>query len=283
MATQNRRGANRRQRGMNRPAQRSFSGWLENISRLLIVAMFVVVIYGGKLVYQQIDKPLTQIMIGGDFSYLQQQELMSLVNNQIDGGVLSVDLSNLSQVLDAHPWVDQVSIRRQWPSTLKVEVLEEVPIARWGKEGFLNRLGEELTIADNSKLADLPVLRAKYGTSREMMQEYQSMAELIVPTGLKLVELQRDSLGAWRVDTAVGIRLVLGRDQIAEKIRRFVLVWKSGLNQHLGSIKTIDLRYPNGLAVAWKDGALIDAQDDTKANTAQSAQGRQELLRKNYG
>ncbi|MDG0971762.1 MAG: FtsQ-type POTRA domain-containing protein [Porticoccaceae bacterium] len=283
MATQNRRGANRRQRGMNRPAQRSFSGWLENISRLLIVAMFVVVIYGGKLVYQQIDKPLTQIMIGGDFSYLQQQELMSLVNNQIDGGFLSVDLSNLSQVLDAHPWVDQVSIRRQWPSTLKVEVLEEVPIARWGKEGFLNRLGEELTIADNSKLADLPVLRAKYGTSREMMQEYQSMAELIVPTGLKLVELQRDSLGAWRVDTAVGIRLVLGRDQIAEKIRRFVLVWKSGLNQHLGSIKTIDLRYPNGLAVAWKDGALIDAQDDTKANTAQSAQGRQELLRKNYG
>ena len=90
MATQNRRGANRRQRGMNRPAQRSFSGWLENISRLLIVAMFVVVIYGGKLVYQQIDKPLTQIMIGGDFSYLQQQELMSLVNNQIDGGFLSV-------------------------------------------------------------------------------------------------------------------------------------------------------------------------------------------------
>ena len=147
-------------------------------------------------------------------------------------------------------------------------MLEEVPIARWGNEGFLNRLGEELTIADNSKLKALPVLRAKYGTSREMMQAYQSMAELMLPTGLKLIEIQRDSLGAWRVDTADDIRLVLGRDQIAEKIRRFVLVWKSGLNQQLDSIKTIDLRYPNGLAVGWKDGVLIGAHHDTEINTA---------------
>ena len=273
MATQNRRGANRKQNGMNRAAESAGSGWLENVSRLLMAMLFGVVIYGGSLIYQQVDKPLTQIMIGGDFNYLQQQELTGLVNNQIDGGFLSVNLSNLSQVLEAHPWVDQVSIRRQWPSTLKVEVLEEVPIARWGKEGFLNRLGEELVIADNSQLDALPVLHAKYGTSREMMQEYQLMAELLIPTGIKLVELQRDSLGAWRVDTSAGMRLVLGRDQVAEKIRRFALVWKSGLNQQLNSIKTIDLRYPNGLAVAWKDGVLIGAQHGTEANTAQSVQG----------
>ena len=273
MATQNRRGANRKRNSMNNAAESAGTNWLENISRLLMTLLFAVVIYGGSLIYQQVDKPLTQIMIGGDFNYLQQQELTGLVNNQIDGGFLSVNLSNLSQMLEAHPWVDQVSIRRQWPSTLKVEVLEEVPIARWGKEGFLNRLGEELVIADNSKLDGLPVLRAKYGTSREMMQEYQSMAELLIPTGIKLVELQRDSLGAWRVDTSSGMRLVLGRDQIAEKIRRFALVWKSGLNQQLNSIKTIDLRYPNGLAVAWKDGVLIGAQHDTEANTAQSVQG----------
>ena len=45
---------------------------------------------------------------------------------------------------------------------------------------------------------------------------------------------------------------------------------KSGLNQQINSIKTIDLRYPNGLAVAWKDGVLIGAQHDTEVNTAQS-------------
>jgi len=269
MATQNRRNASNKGVSKN-TNESSNSALMENFSRLLMVGLFAVVIYGGNLMYQQVDRPLTQIMIGGDFNYLQQQDLTRLVNEQINGGFLSVDLNNLSQVLQDDPWVDEVSVRRQWPSTLKVEVQEEVPIARWDKAGFLNRLGEELTIADNSKLAALPVLRARYGTSREMMKEYQTMADLLIPTGLKLVELQRDSLGAWRVDTASGIRLVLGRDQIGEKIRRFALVWKSGLNQQINSIKTIDLRYPNGLAVAWKDGVLIGAQHDTEVNTAQS-------------
>ena len=87
---------------------------------------------------------------------------------------------------------------------LKVEVTEEVPIARWGKKGFLNRLGEELIIENNSHLGALPVLRAETGSSREMMENYQLMAELLVPTGLKIAELQRDSLGVWYLDTAPG-------------------------------------------------------------------------------
>jgi len=159
-----------------------------------------------------------------------------------------------------------VSIRRQWPSTLRVEVTEEVPIARWGNEGFLNRLGVELAIADNSTLRSLPVLTADYGTSAEMMQHYKLLAELLLPTGLKLIKMQRDHMGAWRVETDEGIELVLGREQVGEKIKRLALVWESGLSQQVKQIKTIDLRYPNGLAVAWKDGALVDADWNTKQN-----------------
>jgi len=81
------------------------------------------------------------------------------------------------------------------------------------------------------------------------------MAELLIPTGLKIAQLKRDSLGVWFIDTATGLRLVIGRDQVSEKIRRFTTVWAAGLNQQLKHIKTIDLRYPNGLAVAWKDDA----------------------------
>jgi cell division protein FtsQ len=55
--------------------------------------------------------------------------------------------------------------------------------------------------------------------------------------------------------------LVLGRDEIAEKIRRLVIVWQSGLSLQSDSIETIDLRYPNGLAVSWKESALADSDD----------------------
>lgn len=99
------------------------------------------------------------------------------------------------------------------------------------------------------------------------------LAALLQPTGLKLVELQRDNLGVWRVETARGIKLVLGRDQLGDKLKRLALAWNSGLQNELDNIKTIDLRYPNGLAVAWKDGSLIGAQHDIRANADPSVIG----------
>ena len=136
-----------------------------------------------------------------------------------------------------------------------------MPIARLGKQGFLNRLGDQLEIADNSNLRSLPVLRAEFGTTQDMIQQYQLLAELLIPINLKLTELQRDSVGAWQAATAPGIRLILGRDEIAEKIRRLVIVWQSGLSLQSDNIETIDLRYPNGLAVSWKESALADNED----------------------
>ena len=254
MATQNRRGANRTG---NQSADKADSGSnvVGKLSTVVLMAVLGLVIYGVGLLYKQIDKPLTNVMIGGNFTYLETAELSELVVKEIDGGFLSIDLSHLSDVLREHPWVDEVSVRRDWPSILKVEVVEEVPIARWGEKGFLNRLGEELIIENNSHLGALPELRADFGSSREMMENYQLMAELLIPTGLKIAQLKRDSLGVWFIDTATGLRLVIGRDQVSEKIRRFTTVWAAGLNQQLKHIKTIDLRYPNGLAVAWKDDA----------------------------
>jgi len=273
MANQNSRGANRRHNATEGYAQTGAVELWDKLSTLLLMVIFGLVVYGGHLAYRQIDRPLNNVVIGGDFNYLLEQELVTLVYEQIDGGFLSVDLTKLRQVILDKPWVDQVSIRRQWPTSLQVKIIEEVPIARWGKNGFLNRLGEELEIADSSKLEALPVLRSDYGTSLEMMQQYQSMAQLLAPTGLKLVELQRDNVGAWRVDTESGVRLVLGRKQLVEKLRRFALVWESGLNRQLNNIKTIDLRYPNGLAVAWKDGILVGAQLNTEENPVRFVQG----------
>jgi cell division protein FtsQ len=262
MATQNRRGAKRAENQSTASTSNLFS----NLSTFVLLAVLGLVIYGVGLLYKQIDKPLTNVMIGGNFTFLETAELSELVIKEIDGGFLSIDLSHLRAVLREHPWVDEVSVRREWPSILNVEVIEEVPIARWGEKGFLNRLGEDLLIDNNSHLGALPVLRADFGSSRDMMENYQLMAELLIPTGLKIAELKRDNLGVWFIDTATGVQLVIGRDQVSEKIRRFTTVWASGLNQQLKHIKTIDLRYPNGLAVAWKDGALAEMHNGRYSN-----------------
>jgi len=236
-----------------------------------MVTVFVAAIFGADFIYKQIDTPLSRIMVGGKFNHLQEQELAELVNTEIDGGFLSMNLNQLRQELQSHPWIHQVSVRREWPSTLKVEVVEEVPIARWGKQGFLNRLGDQLSLPENSNLQSLPVLEADFGSSQDMIAQYLLLAELLGPTDLKLTELQRDAVGAWQVETAAGVRIVLGRDQIVEKIRRLVVVWRSGLDIQLNNIATIDLRYPNGLAVSWRDQDLAGGDLGHESNTDSSA------------
>lgn len=248
MTRKARRGAN-----FNEQQPRLSDGIAEKFLRLLMVTVFVAAIFGADFIYKQIDTPLSKIMVGGNFNHLEEQELAELVNMEIDGGFLSMNLNQLRQELQSHPWIHQVSVRREWPSTLKVEVIEEVPIARWGKKGFLNRLGDQLSLPENSNLKSLPVLEADFGSSQDMIAQYLLLAELLAPTDLKLTELQRDAVGAWQIETAAGVRIVLGRDQIIEKIRRLIVVWGSGLDVQLNNIATIDLRYPNGLAVSWRD------------------------------
>jgi len=248
MTRKARRGAN-----FNEQQPRLSDGIAEKFLRLLMVTVFVAAIFGADFIYKQIDTPLSKIMVGGNFNHLEEQELAELVNMEIDGGFLSMNLNQLRQELQSHPWIHQVSVRREWPSTLKVEVIEEVPIARWGKKGFLNRLGDQLSLPENSNLNSLPVLEADFGSSQDMIAQYLLLAELLTPTDLRLTELQRDAVGAWQIETAAGVRIVLGRDQIIEKIRRLIVVWGSGLDVQLNNIATIDLRYPNGLAVSWRD------------------------------
>ena len=248
MTKKARRGAN-----FNEQQPRLSDGVAEKFLRLLMVTVFVAAIFGADFIYKQIDTPLSKIMVGGNFNHLEEQELAELVNMEIDGGFLSMNLNQLRQELQSHPWIHQVSVRREWPSTLKVEVIEEVPIARWGKKGFLNRLGDQLSLPENSNLKSLPVLEADFGSSQDMIAQYLLLAELLAPTDLRLTELQRDAVGAWQIETTSGVRIVLGRDQIIEKIRRLIVVWGSGLDVQLNNIATIDLRYPNGLAVSWRD------------------------------
>jgi cell division protein FtsQ len=116
----------------NNPSKKRFSDrFYEKFLRLVMVVVFVAVIVGGEYIYKQIDTPLSRIIVGGEFKHLQKEELANLVNGQIDGGFLSMNLNQLRDQLQGHPWVHEVSIRREWPSTLKVEVVEEVPIARF--------------------------------------------------------------------------------------------------------------------------------------------------------
>lgn len=258
------RSTQQKNKSNNQDSGRFLDSLLDNLSTLITMMLFCAIAYGAVLAINHLDKPIAKVSIEGEFKYIEQHQFIDLVNGQIKGGFLTIDLRVLQDVLHQHPWVAEVSIQRQWPTNLHINVIEEVPIARWGDDSFLNRTGDKLTIKDNSHLSNLPLMTAEFGSSSEVMKQYQRLADLLLPTGLKLDKLELDALGAWQVETSNGIKLILGRNQLGEKIRRLVMAWRSDLHQQSARIKTIDLRYPNGLAVAWRNSiAVATANKDT--------------------
>lgn len=252
------------------------TGVMDYLSKLFFTLFVALIAYVFYFTIETLDRPLTKVSIEGEFKYLNQQDLAMMVNESISGGFLRVDLGELKQVVEKHPWVSRVMVERQWPSQLKIDITEEVPIARWGDKAFLNRLGESLNITDNSHLHKLPLLTADFGESTEIMEQYQYLSRLLLPTGLKLSELQLDAMGVWKVKTNRGIRLVIGRDEVGEKIRRLVAVWESGLEIQSDNIAVIDMRYPNGLAITWRNADRLGTAHNTKATNGNSIHGEQD-------
>jgi cell division protein FtsQ len=61
------------------------------------------------------------------------------------------------------------------------------------------------------------------------------------------------------------VEILLGRDHLVDKMRRFAGIHDKVLKQQIANIARIDLRYANGLAVAWREPVPPTATEATVA------------------
>lgn len=224
---------------------------MNRVKKLIICIVLVLAAGLGMTACQKLDKPIDRVVVNGDFIHLKEKEVINLIDQKVKDGFLSLNLSGLNKYLESEPWIRNATIRRSWPSTIIVDITEEKPIARWGEKQVLNNIGDYLEITDKKSIKNLPTFTSEFGKSKEMIKSYQLMSEILAPTGLKVHEIRRDVVGSWLITTSSGIQINLGRDQLVQKLRRFQVVWLAQLTSQVEKIKTIDMRYPNGLSVAW--------------------------------
>lgn len=206
--------------------------------------------------YPQLDRPIAQVLVESKLGQVSEQNQLQL-QQQLDSfgtvGFLSVDLVAMQQALEWLPWVDQARISRIWPDQLKVEVVEQQPIARWGEEEWLNSRGQIFHGVTRVPEAFMPQLLGPTGTQEQVMQQYWSLSRLLRPMGYSIARLELRARGSWFVTTREGLEIRLGRDQVLEKMRRFAALYEHELRKQMSRVARVDLRYANGLAVAWHD------------------------------
>lgn len=204
--------------------------------------------------------PVRTVLIEGEFRHLDHDELEAALAPHVTGGFFSVDLNAIERAGAALPWVYGVSVRRRWPDTLVVRVTEQVPVARWGERELVNRFGDVFAPSADSLPEGLPALEGGSGRQRTLMRRYLAVQARLADVGLEVNGIREDARQAWRIDLSDGARVLMGRGTGAEQLERLLGIYPRIAAHREAPIRTMDLRYTNGIAVAWQEDAVRDGE-----------------------
>jgi len=209
--------------------------------------------------WQFLDRPITAVRVVGETRHLDKPELAARVGGEVESNLLSLSLSQVREQVLEEPWVHEVEVSRSWPPALTLTVDEEVPVARWGDKGLLNHQGDIFWPELKPEYQALPRLSGPASDTAKVMAKYHDLSRMFQNAGIRLSGLSLEARGAWTLTLGNGVRVIAGRELVAERLVRFLSIYQRSLTDKAEKIDTIDTRYTNGVAVKWHPQADPEA------------------------
>lgn len=225
---------------------------------VLLVGLGLGTYEGAQRLMPYADRPITKIAVQGDLSYISQQAVQQRIAPYVAASFFTIDLASMRGELEKMPWIAHAEVRRVWPDQVVIRLEEQLPVARWGEEALLNNQGQAFAPRELANYEHLPQLFGPQRAQQRVMQQYQVLSQMLRPMGFSIARLELRERGSWFLTTGAGsagpgIELLLGRDHLVEKMRRFIAIYDKTLKEQITNIARIDLRYANGLAVGWRE------------------------------
>ena len=231
---------------------------------IIIFSVFVVLVISGQLTGGLGDyglnniSPIERVEIEGEFENISHDSVRDEVVAVIDGGYFSLDLDAIKKTLMGLPWVDDVSIRREWPSGLRIKIKEKNAVAYWNDDAMISDRGGVFRPGAIKNELSLPKLRGPEGLHNKMWRFLSALEKDFSSMGFEIVDLTLDDRRAWSFhflskNIVDEVEVKLGRNHAEERLIRFVYVFSNMNDFNLKNIAVIDFRYPNGFAIKTKN------------------------------
>jgi cell division protein FtsQ len=174
-------------------------------------------------------------------------DVTAVVRNQLRGNFFTVDLQQTRRDFEKLPWVRKVDVRRHFPWQLDVRLEEHVALARWNGSQLVDTHGE---VFDAQTRQALPTLNGPDGSAADVAQRYTRFSQMLQPLGQQISQLSLSPRGAWQLWLSNGLKVELGREQMEQRLARFVTVYPYSLGTMHKPARYVDLRYHNGFAAS---------------------------------
>lgn len=219
------------------------------LSAFLVAALFVTGILSFAVVSIE-QSNIERVAIVGELSVEQLSDLRLHIDGINLSEIEPLDLQGLVSELE---WVHHVNVRKGWPSGVDIEVHVEQVIAYWNDNGFINENGESL-YSDLISGGDLPHLYGPVGSESEVMEQYQQLSGMLIKYGHEIKVLSVSERGSWSIETEGGVEVLLGKDDLKARMKRFLLVSERlRMQGESREVDRMDARYINGVAVEFSE------------------------------
>lgn len=202
------------------------------------------------------DLPVTSVSIDGVSRAGEVMRIEDIVLPEISQGFFSISISSLQSRIQSLPWVHKATIRRVWPSQLVIHITEYIPLAEWESGGIVTESGRWIDVSplpgDNLIRFAGPVDQA-----HRVWERYAFFQKQLDPLSLRIVRLEVAERGAWSMTLDNGISIALGRQDVEARFTRFIDAYTCRLESLSSNIRSVDLRYTQGLAVSWRNGKEV--------------------------
>ncbi|MCG2585319.1 cell division protein FtsQ/DivIB [Massilia sp. TS11] len=198
-------------------------------------------------------------LAGAELKHVNELTLRQNAIGKFKGNFFTTNLEQVRTAFESVPWVRRASVRREWPNQLIVAIEEHEALGTWGEDGaLLSVKGDVFTanLAEADEDHPLPAFSGPAGSEKEVLARYGELRSWFAPLKLTPEEVNLSSRYAWTVKLDNGMNVALGREQdhrmLKDRVARLVTIWPQ-LTERVQNITSVDMRYPNGLALAAAD------------------------------
>ncbi len=220
----------------------------------------IITLFFGPSLKQSIGafQPIQHVRVEGEFQYISKEDIAAQIGPLVQIGYFGVDLQLIREAIMRLPWAEKVQVEREWPNRIKLRIYEQKPVIRWQADGLLNRQGDIFKPLNLDKFQILPVLYAPRAQRHQLLEVMQGLGVTLKDQGWYLTEFNVSERHSWLLRMENGMTIQLGRLQPLEKFTLLMQALTIAGTELVSKMAYIDMRYPNGFTVRWREGVEIE-------------------------
>lgn len=195
--------------------------------------------------------PIRKVQLAEPLQQVSAEEVQAVAQTHLRGNIFKADLNTAREAFAGLPWVAEAEVRRLWPDTVEVAITERTAVARWDEAHLVDDKGVIFPAQSDDALPWLVADDDAEGehAARAMVRGLSGFQAALEGSGLSISQLYYSERSAWVLVLDNGIRVRLGRENVAQRLRHFVWAWPRILKDRAEGIDYVDMRYKDGFAV----------------------------------